>query len=85
MELEEVSQSLEAISQTPQTSPQGSRKSSTEEPEIQDRGIILDILKDPEALEVVENVAGCCVHFLRSSCCSAQKEEDSKPKKAHLA
>jgi hypothetical protein len=57
------------------------QQATTEEPEIQERGIVLDILKDPEALEIVENVAGCCVHFLRSSCCSAQKEEDSTPKK----
>jgi hypothetical protein len=72
--------SEEVIEVSATQTPQGSRKSSTEEPEIQDRGVILDALKDPEVLEVVENVAGCCVHFLRSSCCSAKKEQDSEVK-----
>jgi hypothetical protein len=51
-----------------------SRKSSTEQDEVQERGVVLDLLKDPQVQELA---VGCCVHFLQSSCCGQQKKEEA--------
>jgi hypothetical protein len=54
-----------------------SRTSSMED-EVTERGIVLDIIKEViQEPEFVDNVAGCCVHFIRSTCCAAPKKADS--------
>jgi hypothetical protein len=54
-----------------------SRKSSMED-EVTERGIVFDIIKEViQEPEFVDNVAGCYVHFIQSSCCAAPKKADS--------
>jgi hypothetical protein len=71
--MEEITEQSPSPVPTPQNSRKNSGIADTVEETTQDRGIILEILKDPE---IVENIAGCCVHFLKSSCCSSKREED---------
>jgi hypothetical protein len=52
-----------------------SRKSSTEE-EVAERGVVLDFIKEVvQEPEFVDNVAGCCVHFIRATCCAPKKAD----------